>query len=214
MNTILFDIGGVLLTNGWDQEERAAVLAHFSLDRAAYEERHAPANDAWEKGLITANEFLARTVFFEPRSFTPAEFLAQMKAQSKVLPHGALSLVRDLRASDEMQLAVLSNESRELNDYRIERFRLRESFSAFFSSCYLGLRKPDAKIYRLALDVLHRGAAEVIFIDDREENCAVPEALGIHAIHYRDEAQCRRALEELGVRMDGESIPQGKEQSS
>jgi putative hydrolase of the HAD superfamily len=199
VNTILFDVGGVLLTNGWDHEERAAVLAYFSVDRAAYEERHAPANDAWEKGLITADEFLEQTVFFEPRPFTPAEFLARMKAQSKVLPHGALRILGDLRASHKIQLAILNNEARELNDDRIERFLLREYFSAFFSSCYLGLRKPDVRIYRLALDVLHRGAREVIFVDDREENCAAAEDLGIHGIHYRDEAGFRRALEGFGI---------------
>ena len=206
VNTILFDVGGVLLTNGWDHEERAAVLAHFSVDRAAYEARHAPANDAWEKGFITAEEFLRQTVFFEPRSFTPAEFLARMKAQSKVLPHGALRILQDLRASQEIQLAILNNEARELNDYRIESFLLKEYFSAFFSSCYLGLRKPDPKIYRLALDVLHCGAEQAVFVDDREENCAAAEALGIHAIHYQDEAQFRHALEEIGVLMDRERI--------
>ena len=128
VNTILFDVGGVLLTNGWDHEERAAVLAYFSVDRAAYEERHDPANDAWEKGLITADEFLERTVFFEPRPFTPADFLARMKAQSKVLPHGALRILGDLRASHKVQLAILNNEARELNDYRIETFSVERVF--------------------------------------------------------------------------------------
>jgi putative hydrolase of the HAD superfamily len=199
MKTILFDIGGVLLTNGWDHEERSAVLAHFSLDRAAYEERHEAANDVWEKGLITAEEFLERTVFFKPRPFTPAEFLAQMRAQSKVLPHSALGILQDLRAFQGVQLAVLSNESRELNEYRIERFALRDYFTAFFSSCYIGLRKPDPKIYRLALDVLQHRADEVIFVDDREENCAAAEAVGIRGIRYQGEAQLRQALEDLGI---------------
>jgi putative hydrolase of the HAD superfamily len=122
-----------------------------------------------------------------------------MKAQSKVLPHGALRILGDLRASHKVQLAILNNEARELNDDRIERFLLRDYFSAFFSSCYLGLRKPDVRIYRLALDVLHRGAGEVIFVDDREENCAAAEDIGIHGIHYRDEAGFRRALEGFGI---------------
>jgi putative hydrolase of the HAD superfamily len=207
LNTILFDVGGVLLTNGWDHEERAAVLAHFSVDRAAYEERHAPANDAWERGLITADEFLQETVFFEPRSFTPSEFLARMKAQSKVLPHGALRILGDLRASPGIHLAILNNEARELNDYRIESFQLKKYFSSFFSSCYLGLRKPEAKIYRLALDVLHCGAEEAVFVDDREENCAAAEAVGIHGILYQDEAQCRHALAELGIRPAAGAVP-------
>jgi putative hydrolase of the HAD superfamily len=205
VKTILFDVGGVLLTNGWDHAERAAVLAHFSLDREAYEARHAQANDLWEKGLITADEFLKETVFFEPRPFTAAEFLEQMKAQSKVLPQGALGILQELRASQNIQLAILNNEAKELDDFRIDRFQLQKYFSAFFSSCYLGLRKPDAKIYRLALEVLHRRAEEVIFVDDREENCAAARNLGIHGILYRGEAQFRSSLEELGIRAGGES---------
>jgi putative hydrolase of the HAD superfamily len=199
VNTILFDVGGVLLTNGWDHEERAAVLAYFSVDRAAYEERHAPANDAWEKGLITADEFLEQTVFFEPRPFTPAEFLARMKAQSKVLPHGALRILGDLRASHKIQLAILNNEARELNDDRIERFLLREYFSAFFSSCYLGLRKPGAEIYTKALKITQREPAETILIDDRGLNLECARELGMNTILFRNVSQLQEDLNRFGV---------------
>jgi putative hydrolase of the HAD superfamily len=202
VNTILFDVGGVLLTNGWDHEERAAVLAHFSVDRAAYEARHAPANDAWEKGFITAEEFLRQTVFFEPRSFTPAEFLARMKAQSKVLPHGALRILQDLRASREIQLAILNNEARELNDYRIESFLLKEYFSAFFSSCYLGLRKPNVEIYKLALKITQREPSECVMIDDRGLNLETAKELGMHTIQVKSFAHMKSDLEKLNITAD------------
>ena len=199
ISTILWDVGGVLLTNGWDHIQRAAVLRQFDLDPAAFEQRHELANDPWEKGLMTAEQYLLQTVFYEPRPFTPAAFLQQMKGQSSLLPNGAMRILQDLAASEEVELAMLNNEARELNDYRIERFELGRYIDVFLSSCYLGLRKPDPRIFDLALDVLQRDAEEVAFIDDRPGNCEAAEALGIHAICYHHEAQCVHALERLGL---------------
>jgi putative hydrolase of the HAD superfamily len=199
ISTILWDVGGVLLTNGWDHTQRAAVLEQFALDRAAFEPRHELVNDPWEKGFMTAEQYLQQTVFYEPQPFAPAAFLDAMKEQSILLPHGAMRILQELSASEEMELAMLNNESRELNDYRIERFELGRYFDVFLSSCYLGLRKPDPKFFDLALDVLQRDAEEVAFIDDRQANCDAAAALGIHAICYQDEAQCVRALEQLGL---------------
>jgi putative hydrolase of the HAD superfamily len=199
ISTILWDVGGVLLTNGWDHTERAAVLQHFGLAPEPFEERHELANDAWEKGLMTAEQYLLQAVFYQPRPFTPAAFLQQMKDQSLLLPQGAMRILQDLAASEEVELALLNNEARELNDYRIERFELGRYVDVFLSSCYLGLRKPDPRIFDLALDVLQRDAEEVAFIDDRPGNCEAAEALGIHAICYHDEAQCVQALERLGL---------------
>jgi putative hydrolase of the HAD superfamily len=199
ISTILWDVGGVLLTNGWDHLERAAVLEQFALDKASFEHRHELANDPWEKGLITADQYLLQTVFYEPRSFTPAAFLQAMKERSVLLTHGAMRILQELAASEEVELVMLNNEARELNDYRIEHFELGRYFDVFLSSCYLGLRKPDPKIFELALDVLQRDAEEVLFIDDRQGNCDAAEALGIHAICYQDEAQCVQALERLGL---------------
>jgi putative hydrolase of the HAD superfamily len=199
ISTILWDVGGVLLTNGWDHLQRAAVLQQFGLDSAPFEQRHEIANDPWEKGLMTAEHYLLQTVFYEPRPFTPAAFLQAMKERSVLLPHSAMRILQELAASEEVELAMLNNEARELNDYRIERFEMGRYFDVFLSSCYLGLRKPDPKIFELALDVLQRDPEEVAFIDDRQGNCDVAEALGIHAICYHDEAQCVLALERLGL---------------
>jgi len=199
ISTILWDVGGVLLTNGWDHVERAAVLQHFGLAFDLIEPRHQFANDSWEKGLMTGEQYLQHTIFFEPRPFTPADFLQQMKLRSVLLPQGAMRILQELAASEEMELVMLNNEARELNDYRIEQFALGAYFDVFLSSCYLGLRKPDPKIFELALDVLQRDADEVAFIDDRQHNCDAAAALGIHAIRYQDEAQCVRALEHLGI---------------
>ena len=196
---ILFDIGGVLLTNGWDHTERKRVFEHFSIDPPPYEQRHGPANDLWEKGLITAEEFLARTVFFEPRRFTPAEFLEQMKVQSRELPpgRGAMDTLRRLHAAGGVKLAAISNEARELTNHRIGHFHLDRYFEAFFISCYLGLRKPDPRIFMVALDVLQLRPEETVFVDDRPENCAAAKSVGMRAIHFLDESQFNGELQSL-----------------
>lgn len=201
IKTVLFDIGGVLLTNGWDRAERLRVFKHFALDPADHEQRHEPANDAWEKGLITAQEFLARTIFFQPRSFTSAEFLEQMKLQSRELPsgQGAMAVLQRLRGKGAVRLAAISNEARELTGYRIEHFCLERYFDAFFVSCFLGLRKPDPRIFMLVLDVLQLRPEETAFVDDRQENCDSARNLGMHAIPFCGEASLAAELARLEV---------------
>ena len=199
ISTILWDVGGVLLTNGWDHEGRSAVLARFKVDRAEFEERHPEANDAWEKGLITVEEYLHRTVFWEPRSFSVEEFVEAMKGESHLLPDTSLGILENIATTQDVDLGMLNNEARELNDYRIETFGLRGYFDFFFSSCYVGLRKPHEQIFRMAIDVLQCEPGEVIFIDDRPGNVEAAAAVGIHAIRFQGSEQVARDLAALGI---------------
>lgn len=199
ISTILWDVGGVLLTNGWDRQQREAVLTQFGLDHADFERRHAEVDQAWEKDEIGVDEYLRQTVFFQQRSFTPADFLEAMRAQSALLPGGAIGILRQLSASEEYVLATVNNESRAMNEFRLVKFNLLDEFDAFFSSCYLGLRKPDRKIYQVALDVLQRDPEQVAFIDDRAENVASAASLGIHAIRYEGAEKLAEELARLGV---------------
>jgi putative hydrolase of the HAD superfamily len=198
-DVILFDVGGVLLTNGWDQRERALVLAKFHLDRAAFEARHLEPYRAWERGAISAESYLDATVFYEPRSFTHEQFFSAICAQSRLLPNGALGILGELAASDKYMLGALNNESRETNEYRFRHFGLCNHFRVALSSCYLGLRKPDRAIYDRALDLLCRPAQRVLFIDDREENTEAAAAVGMKAIHFVGADALRRQLEMAGV---------------
>jgi putative hydrolase of the HAD superfamily len=199
ISTIFWDIGGVLLTNGWGHAQRDVVLGRFGIERSEFERRHETANDPWEKDLIGVNEYLAATVFYEPRDFTPEEMLNAMKAESRELPDGGLGILEELAASEELELCVLNNEARALNDHRLQTFGLTSLFDCFLSSCHLGLRKPDPKIYARALDIVQREPGAVIFIDDREENVSPALALGMHGIRFQDPAQLRGELSALGV---------------
>jgi putative hydrolase of the HAD superfamily len=196
---VLFDVGGVLLTNGWDHVQRAAVLDCFELDRAAFEARHPEPYDALERDTITMEEYLQATIFYEPRSFTPEEFIEVMKVQSKPIPSNALAVLDEISASDRLLIGLLNNESRLLHEYRMDKYGIENYLDIQLSSCYLGLRKPDADIYRRALDILGRPADRVIFIDDRANNTAAACAAGIHAIQFLGEEQLRRDLKQIGI---------------
>ena|ERR1039457_4133244 len=198
-DVILFDVGGVLLTNGWDHRERAAVTEQFHLDRAALEARHAEPYDAWERGAITANEYLDAAVFYEPRSFSREAFFAAIRAQSVVLPDGALGILKEVAASHKCRVGSLNNEALETNEYRLERFGLRAYLEFTFTSFYMGLRKPDPLIYRRVLRILGVPAERALFIDDRAENADAAASVGMKAIRFTGEDALRKELTSLGV---------------
>jgi putative hydrolase of the HAD superfamily len=201
IRAIYWDIGGVLLTNGWDHEQRARVLGQFTIPREEYESRHEEANDRWEKGELSDDEFLKQTVFFKERSFTPADFIQAVREQSKWLPGGARNVITAARQHSGLKMAMLNNESGPLNDYRIETFGLAQFFDGFFSSAYIGMRKPDPRIFRAGTAMLHFKPEECCFIDDRDKNCASAAGVGMHAIQYRGEEALKDALGALGVRL-------------
>jgi putative hydrolase of the HAD superfamily len=198
-DVILFDVGGVLLTNGWDHRERAAVVDQFHLDRVEFELRHAEHNDAWERDAINAEQYLDAAVFYEPRSFSKDDFMAAIFAQSKALPAGALGILSELAASHKYMLGVLNNEAREPNEYRFQGFGLRDRLDVALSSCYLGLRKPNPAIYRRALDILGKPAKRTLFIDDRAENAAAAASAGMQVICFKGADSLRSNLERLEV---------------
>lgn len=199
VSTILWDVGGVLLTNGWDYQQREEVLPRFGLNSTEFERRHAEVAEAWERDEIGVDEYLRHTVFYEPRSFTQGEFFEAMRGESRVLPDSAIGILRQLAASEQYGLATVNNESRAMNEFRLTRFELIDLFSGFFSSCYLGLRKPDRRIYQVALDVLQRDPENCVFIDDRAENVAAAISLGIRGIRYEGAEPLAEQLERVGV---------------
>jgi putative hydrolase of the HAD superfamily len=198
-DVILFDVGGVLLTNGWDRRERGEVLDHFGLDRNVFEARHREAYRAWERGVVPVETYLNATVFHEPRSFTQEEFFRAICASSQLLPHGAMGILHELSASHRYMLGALNNEPRETHQYRFREFDLRKHFQVSFTSSYLHLRKPDLSFFKKALDLLCCPAERILFLDDRQENTHAASGVGMHAIHFENASQLRGELVELGV---------------
>lgn len=196
---VLWDIGGVLLSNGWEETFRAAAAARFGYDATEFERRHAALDASYERGEITLDAYLDRVLFYEPRPFPRQAYIDYMFGCTT--PHPAtIAVAERLRASGRYQTACLNNEGREFNEFRLRRFGLDGLFTAFFSSCYTGRRKPDPAAYQLAVDVLRRAPESVVFIDDRPENLTPARALGMATVHYQDPAQLERDLGRLGVR--------------
>jgi putative hydrolase of the HAD superfamily len=196
IRALFWDIGGVLLTNAWDHEERDLAIQKFQLDKSDFETRHKTVLVPFEEGRLTLDEYLEETVFYRPRPFTPDEFKQFMFSLSRPKPE-TIEIARSL--SGKYHMATINNESRELNEFRIQTHKLTELFDLFISSCFVGVRKPEARIYRMALDVTQHVADECCFIDDRPINLEGAAKLGIKTVLMKDPAQLRRDLQNLGV---------------
>jgi putative hydrolase of the HAD superfamily len=201
IKTLFVDIGGVLLTNGWDHHARRRAVKHFKLDWAEMEQRHGLNFETHEQDKLTFNEYLDRVVFCKKRPFTRAEFRRFMFAQSKPLA-GMIELVRDLKARYGLKIIVVSNESRELNAHRISTFKLAGFVDAFISSCYVRLRKPDADIFKLALDIAQTPARQIVYLENTALFVQIAEGMGIRGILHTDYQSTRAQLVALGLKAD------------
>lgn len=198
VTAIFWDVGGVILSNGWDRSSRATAAKKFGLDWEDFEDRHELAMPAFETGRASLDTYLQRTVFYRKRNFTRDEFVNFIFAQSAEYPESR-AVLSSLAVTGKYFLATINNEPLEINEWRIRQFNLRREFAAFFSSCYLGIRKPDEGIYKLALEVTQRNPSECVFIDDRELNLECAKTLGMRAIHFQNAAQLRQDLAANGV---------------
>ena len=200
ITTLFLDIGGVLLTNGWDHDIRARAAEKFSLDYAEMNERHHLTFDTYEEGKLSLDEYLKRVVFYQPRDFTPDVFKAFMYAQSKPFPE-MIELMRGLKTQHGLQVAAVSNEGRELTMYRVQQFKLGTVIDFFVSSCFVHYRKPDADMYRIALDIAQANPEQVVYIDDRAMFVEVAQELGIQGIIHTSYQTTNKALAEFGLKI-------------
>lgn len=199
ITALFLDIGGVLLTDGWNHHARKRAATHFKLGWTEMEERHQLNFATHEEGKLTLEEYLRRVVFCEKRSFTPAQFRKFMFAQSKPYPE-MIELAVQLKAQYGLKIAVVSNEARELNAYRIRTFMLDGLVDVFISSCFVHLRKPDADIFRLALDLAQTPAEQVVYIENTLMFVQIAAGLGIRGIHHTDYKSTCAKLAAFGLR--------------
>jgi len=198
INALFWDVGSVLLTNAWDRTERIKAFEHFHLDADEFHARHEMVVSSFERGKITLDEYLDRTVFYKERPFTREAFRDFMFSLSQPFPQ-VLQFAQALANSGKYFMGTINNESRELNDYRIEEFALRKMFRLFVSSCFVGLRKPERDIYRLALEITQFPAQQCCFIDDRALNLECAAQLGMHTIQMQSLEQLQAVLKQLGI---------------
>ena len=185
ITTIFTDVGGVLLTNGWGRSGRKKAIEVFNLDPVETEERHHLTFDTYEVGKISLDEYLDRVVFYQARNFTKDDFRGFMFEQSQPYPE-MIELLRTLKEKYNLKIAVVNNEGRELNDYRIQKFKLGAFADFFISSSFVHFRKPDADIFRIAIDVAQVPVGKIVYIDDRPLFVQVAESLGLKGIVHTD----------------------------
>lgn len=195
---LFFDVGGVLLTNGWDRYCRAAAAEKFGYDHEAANKRHYEVADDFEDGRLSMDEYLDYVIFYEPRSFDRDTFRQFMRSRST--PHaGSFEVLRQLASEGRYVLSTLNNESTELNLYRIETYELGRYFSAFYSSSFLGSHKPNPAIFQKVLWITKLNPGHCLFIDDREDNITTATELGFQTIYLPDPGMLREKLAEMNV---------------
>ena len=198
ISTLLLDIGGVLLTNGWGRTSRKLAAKKFGLDNDDMEERHHLTFDTYEVGKLTLDEYLSRVIFCRDQPFCRNDFKAFMFEQSRPFPQ-MIGLIKDLKTRYGLKVIAVNNEGRELSLHRIRTFSLDSFIDYFVSSCFVHFRKPDADMYRMALDMAQASTETSLYIDDRLLFVEVARSLGLNAIHHRNVESTRADLETYGL---------------
>jgi putative hydrolase of the HAD superfamily len=198
VTTLFLDIGGVMLTNGWEQQSRKLASEVFNFSFSEMEERHNLVFVVYEEGKLTLDEYLQRVLFYQKRVFTPEQFKEFMFAQSSSYME-MIGLIQKLKEQYNLKIAVVSNEAKELNEFRIKKFQLNAFVDFFISSCYVHCRKPDAGIFRLALDIAQVQPQEVVYIDDVQMFVDVAREHGIQSIQHNNYLSTSEALADIGL---------------
>jgi len=201
ITTVFMDIGGVILTNGWDHNMRKLAAWTFDLDYDELNERHHLTFGTYEEGKLSLEQYLERTIFYRERPFSKDDFRKFMYAQSKPFPD-MLLLMRSLKLKYKLKMTAISNEGRELSIYRVQKFRLNSLIDIFISSAFVHFRKPDEDIYRMALDISQASPDEVLYIDDREMFVQVARGMGIRGIIQKDYKNTVLELGKYGLTPD------------
>lgn len=198
IKTLFLDIGGVLLSNGWDHNARQRAVKAFNLDYDEVNERHHLTFDAYEEGKLELDEYLKQVIFYEKRSFSPEKFKNFMFSQTYPFTD-MMDYIRILKSHYNLKTIAVSNEGRELNEFRIKKFKLNEIIDAFISSSFVHYRKPDKDIFRIALDISQTEPHQVVYLDDRPMFVEIARELGIRAIHHEEFEKTKNVLSKLGL---------------
>ncbi len=201
ISTLFLDIGGVLLTNGWDRHERRRAAERFDLAPDDLDERHHLTFDTYEEGKLTLDQYLDRVIFHQERSFGREDFKQFMFGQSQPFP-AMMNFVSGLKKRYGLRVVAVSNEGKELNEHRVATYGLKDFIDFFVSSCYVHMRKPDEDMFRLALNCSQSVPERTVYLDDRKMFVEVACSMGIHGVHHRDVSGTKRALADLGLAVE------------
>lgn len=192
---LFFDIGGVVLSNGWGHASRKLAAEKFGLDYEEVEILHNFIFNVYEIGAITLDEYLDTVIFNYPRDFTREDFKQFMYSRSVELE--TLAWLKKWKKDCGFRIISINNEGKELNDYRVKKFKLHEFFDAFVSSCEVKMRKPDPGIFKLAMGIAQVNPQQCVYFDDRIMLVNAAQKLGIRAFQHTDLESTKAILEKL-----------------
>jgi len=201
VTTLFLDVGGVMLSNGWGHESRKLAAETFNLNLSEMEDRHHLTFVTYEEGKLTLKEYLNRLVFYQKRTFTLDEFKKFMFIQSTPYTE-MIEFMRKVKELNQLKIAVVNNEARELNEHRIKKFHLNQFVDFYISSCFVHFRKPDADIFRMALDIAQIPAEQVVYIENTQMFVDVARDLGIRSILHKDYQSTSAELSLLGLKVE------------
>ena len=196
VKVLFFDVGGILLTNGWGHESRKVAAEKFGLDYAEMNVLHNFIFNVYEIGSITLDDYLDTVIFNHPRDFVREDFKEFIYAQSVELPD-MLKWLKEWKKDCGFRIISVNNEGKELNDYRVQKFKLHECFDAFISSCEVKMRKPDPGIWKLAMGIAQASPSQCVYFDDRIMFVRMAETLGIRAYQHTDFETTKKILNDL-----------------
>jgi putative hydrolase of the HAD superfamily len=194
IKTLFLDIGNVILSNGWEHEMVKRGIEQFHLDEKEVLSRHQLVFDNYEVGRVSFDEYLDWVIFYQPRNFSKETFQTFIFEQSIALD-GHLVFFKELKQKHQLKVFAVSNEGRELNEYRINKFGLDELFDGYISSCYTGLHKPSKAILQLACDIAHTAPGEGLYVDDRKPLVEIANAFGMQTLHFQNLEQAKKIIE-------------------
>jgi putative hydrolase of the HAD superfamily len=199
---VLFsDIGGVLGTNGWDSQLRQKVIDRFGLDFDEVDKRHHLMFDSYERGFLSFEEYLKYVVFHIPRYFKLQELRDYVYAGSVAWQEN-IDLFARVKQANGLKLALISNEGQGITEHRIGKFGLRKLADYIVVSHCVHMRKPDAQMWKLALDLSQVTARECIYVDDRQMFVDVANDLGFTAFQHTSLESTRQKFKELGLKVE------------
>ncbi|MDB5002001.1 MAG: putative hydrolase of the superfamily [Mucilaginibacter sp.] len=195
LKILFFDIGGVILTNGWGHESRKLASEQFGLDYAEVNALHTFIFNVYEIGSVTLDEYLDTVIFNHPREFAREDFKEFIYQQSVELP--TLKWLKEWKKDCGFRIISINNEGKELNDYRVKKFKLHDFFDAFVSSCEVKLRKPDPNIWKLAMGIAQVAPNQCVYFDDRIMFVNAAQKLGIRSFLHTDLESTKKILQQL-----------------
>ena len=202
IRAVLFDIGGVIIRTD-DPGPRQRLGERFGLDRDTMDKLvfGCPVSQAAELGLETETAVWSSVkhalgLSDEELSEFKREFWAGDSLDSSLV-----ELAASLRP--ELKTGLLTNawNPSPLNiftlQYGLPDALAQAAYDVVISSAAVGVKKPDRRIFEIAVERLGVQFPETAFIDDNAANIAAAKRLGMHAIRFRESAQAIKALRKL-----------------